>query len=282
MASVTGGKILFNRSVQPAPYETKALGAEWSFSTEPGEDAAAISRKMAADMMALVNEALGLVKPKMDRPSAAYERSVTAQTEDKPSGAPEAAAVSPPAAASTSVRLYTVAALPVAPSRQWECVVTDALNPVNGGAVVGGGEMKCPVAWKDNGWVFVVSAKDLAIEDAKRARAPRKPKAVTTSSVTLEHVIDPDEIGGDVAGAQPVQSDIEEFTLAPEPAAKGIPDADLTGAAARAVTKLGDGGGPKVREYAAKFRTDPTKAFQLKDIPQERRQDFLNGLEKLS
>lgn len=92
---------------------------------------------------------------------------------------------------------------------------------------------------------------------------------------------DAEIIGGDVASPQPKQTDVEDFIIDAEPAVQ-ISDADLKSACAKTAQKLGDGGAVKVKEWAAKFRKDATKAFQVADIAQAERQKFLDGLEKLT
>lgn len=205
MAQVTGGKILYNRSVQPAPYETKALGAEWSFSADDGEDPAAISKKMIADMMALVHQGLGIR---------------TAQPATTPvAAAPEAAGPGTSAVSTPSAAV---------------------------------GKRK-------------KTDKELAVDDAKRAAAPSKPAA------------DPDVIEA------PVKA--EEFVIEVEET-KAIPDNELTAAAARTTERLGgseQGAAVKVKEFMKGFVPKDQKTnFQLKDIAQARRQEFLDGLKALS
>lgn len=193
---VTGGKILYNRSVQPAPYETKALGAEWSFSCEPGENPAEASKVMVRDMMTLVHTALGLIK------------------------VPEA------------------------------LVTTTAPTP----------------------------------EPAKATRTRKAKEPVTDQNSAAQEAAhtrgdDAEIIGGDVASPQ-TQAD-DAFVIEAD-ALVQISDADLKSACAKTAQKLGDGGAVKVKEWAAKFRTDATKAFQVADITQAERQKFLDGLEKLT
>lgn len=58
MATVTGGKVAFSRTVQPASYESARAEAELAFVCDEGEDPAAVMREWGAKVRAAALEML--------------------------------------------------------------------------------------------------------------------------------------------------------------------------------------------------------------------------------
>jgi hypothetical protein len=64
MTEITGGKVGYRRTVQPAPYESKTAECELSFSVEEGEDPETVAADVLAACRAAVEEILGLRRSK--------------------------------------------------------------------------------------------------------------------------------------------------------------------------------------------------------------------------
>lgn len=67
MAQITGGRVCYSRTVQPAQYESKKVEAELFFAVDEGEDHTAIFSRAAAEAHGKVYEMLG-IKP-ADKPA---------------------------------------------------------------------------------------------------------------------------------------------------------------------------------------------------------------------
>lgn len=203
---VTNGKVLYNRTVRPADFESKAFGVELSFTAPDGGSVTIDQVEAISDQaQALVHRKLGIR---------------TAQA--------------------------AVASLPAAP----EAGVATSLTPAAPASTHSSAEKP-------------KTKKQLEAE-AKAAAAPKGK--------------DPDVIEVD----PPTKKADDELVLDAEPAAKLISDADLTSAASRRNQELGEGGGAKVRDLMAEFKPAGHKTqFMLKDVPQERRQEFLDRLKAL-
>lgn len=120
------------------------------------------------------------------------------------------------------------------------------------------------------------------------------PTASTTVAdpTALEEVDVPQQSSGG-SEAKPAASDptaLDDFTIQPEPPAVDtsgqiapVSDGDLNSAVQ---TKNGALGSPegtkKIRELIASYNPDPAKVFQLREIPADRRHEFLNSLNAIT
>jgi hypothetical protein len=70
MATVTGGKVTYKRSVQPQPYESKSAEVEFSFSLTDGDEQESLNEDTAELLRTaqdLVLKSLGLRKQSTER-----------------------------------------------------------------------------------------------------------------------------------------------------------------------------------------------------------------------
>lgn len=97
---------------------------------------------------------------------------------------------------------------------------------------------------------------------------------------------DPSDMGGATtdtssgsSAADPADFDFDA-PIEPTAPATTITDADLNAAVQKKNGELGDP--PKIRNLIGSFNPDPTKQFQLRQIPAEQRADFIAKLEALA
>jgi hypothetical protein len=97
---------------------------------------------------------------------------------------------------------------------------------------------------------------------------------------------DPAAVGDDdfqIEGETPAEGGEDDFAIEPETADEEITDAALNAAVQRKNAELSD---PEaIRGLIKQYNPDPTKAFQLREIPQTKRAEFitkLGGLTKAS
>lgn len=107
------------------------------------------------------------------------------------------------------------------------------------------------------------------------------PKTETPAAAPAAPATDPTSIDFDTPetpAADPAGIDFDVELPAEE--VKEISDADLNAAAQK---KAGEGIDPtEIRKVIAGFNPDPSKVFQLRQIPQAQRQDFLDQLSALT
>ncbi len=131
-------------------------------------------------------------------------------------------------------------------------------------------------------------AEDAAAAEAAK-KAGTKPAPVNTAALP-----DPAAIGDEAAVVDPEKAafdasivvdekpatDPADISFDIEPEGEEITDAKLNEACTK---RNADAPGilPKIRELIKTFNPDPTKVFQLREIPQAQRQDFLNKLAEL-
>jgi hypothetical protein len=118
-----------------------------------------------------------------------------------------------------------------------------------------------------------------------KAKAKAKPAAATPTAPPSGGPSDDDLGLGDTAPVVADAEDLSEFDLpastedAADDGPKEVTDADLNSAVTTKNAELKDA--PKIRDLIGTYNTDPTKAFRLADIPQEKRAEFLAKLSKL-
>lgn len=126
-------------------------------------------------------------------------------------------------------------------------------------------------------------------ETQKPPRAPGRPKAepkpssdeLTTSAETAKPATKADLAA---AAGLPADDGIADLLGESPKPAKEITDADMNDAAQRANAKINTAenpAGPRIRELAKKFIPDPTKPPVLREIPQDKRAEFLKQLAEL-
>lgn len=141
------------------------------------------------------------------------------------------------------------------------------------------GEAPAPVATRTRRTKAQIAADEAA---AKEAGAPTTgdaggvqtsgdPAAIEDVGVDFEDVVDVD---ASVVEALPE----EDFTIAPE-VIEAISDADLNSHVQRKNGEIKDA--KAIRELIGTYNSDPTKVFQLREIPAEKRREFLDKLAAL-
>lgn len=119
----------------------------------------------------------------------------------------------------------------------------------------------------------------IAKAPAKEAEAkPAKAKEAETTKPA-----EADDIGLDTPPARTPEQKAEKKAAVEKIAAEenAISDAALHAAAQNKAQALGEGGGQKVKALVKEYNPDPAKGFSLKDVPQDKRADFLTRLAAL-
>lgn len=118
---------------------------------------------------------------------------------------------------------------------------------------------------------------------ARRSKAQEPAPAAATSPTPAasksEPVADLSTIG-DAAPATP-QPSKEEIAAKLNAADEKVTDADLNNAAQKAAQRLGEGGPAKVKTLIKTYNPAPEKAFLLRELPADKRKEFLKKLDEI-
>lgn len=134
--------------------------------------------------------------------------------------------------------------------------------------------------------------EQIAADNAAAAAAQTDPTSLEDPTVDLpqEPVSTPPATSsGDAPTATTTEADptaLDDFTVQPEPPAVDtsgqiapISDGDLNAAVQKRNGELGSADGTKaIRALIATYNPDPTKVFQLREVPADRRAEFINKL----
>jgi len=121
-----------------------------------------------------------------------------------------------------------------------------------------------------------IQEADQGLKDAQSA----EPDSATSASATPASTASAEEIPGLSGSSEPSSAGPADMDFSSEPETAAVTDADLNAACQKRAQALG--GADKIKTLIGKFAPDPTKPFNLREIPAAQRPDFLAKLEALS
>lgn len=129
--------------------------------------------------------------------------------------------------------------------------------------------------------VTVVASEPAAEVKPRAAKAAAQKANKEAAKPTVAPSGGADELEDDLGETKPAEDDLgdEDFDAPIEADAKPVTDAELNDAAQAANRRVGD---PKaIREIINSYNDDPTKVFQMRQIPAAKRAEFIAKLEGL-
>lgn len=119
------------------------------------------------------------------------------------------------------------------------------------------------------------TAAQIEADNAAKAKPAADPAAVTDDAPAADDF----QIEGDATPAEDTAAAADDFSIEPEETSEEISDAALNAAVQRKNAELSD---PEaIRAVIKGYNPDPTKAFQLREIPQAKRAEFISKLNEL-